>query len=196
MTARPLPPAFYARDTVVVAKALLGQLLVSTVGGRRCLARIVETEAYVGPHDPACHAAGWRRTARTETLYGAPGRAYVYFTYGMHWCLNVVTGPAGYPAAVLVRAAVPLEGLPAMRRRRGPVADLLLAAGPARLTQALGIDRRFDGHDLAARPLWIAAGRPVPARRVATGPRIGIRVAVDWPLRFWVRDDPFVSRRR
>jgi DNA-3-methyladenine glycosylase len=191
---RPLPPGFYARDTVVVAKALLGQLLVSEVGGRRCLARIVETEAYVGPHDPACHAAGWRRTPRTEVLYGPPGLAYVYFTYGMHWCVNVVTEPVGYPAAVLLRAVEPLEGLATMRRRRGRVHDLVLAAGPARLTQALGIDRRLYGHPLTTPPLWIAPGRPVPARRVAEGPRIGIRVAADWPLRFYVRDSPFVSR--
>jgi DNA-3-methyladenine glycosylase len=193
---RPLPPGFYARDTVVVAKALLGQLLVSAVGHRRCLARIVETEAYVGPHDPACHAAGWRRTPRNEVLYGPPGLAYVYFTYGMHWCLNVVTEPEGYPAAVLLRAAEPLEGLGAMRRRRGRVPDLLLAAGPARLTQALGIDRRLNGHDLASGPLWIAAGRSVAARQVVAGPRIGIRVATDWKLRFSIRDDPFVSRPR
>jgi len=196
VTPRPLPPAFFARDTVVVAQALLGQLLVSVVGGRRCLARIVETEAYVGPHDPACHAAGWRRTPRNEALYGPPGRAYVYFTYGMHWCVNVVTEPRGYPAAVLLRAAEPLAGLPAMRRRRGGVEDAVLAAGPARLTQALGIDRRLDGHDLAARPLWIAAGSRVPQRRIVAGPRIGIRVATDWKLRFWVADSPFVSRPR
>jgi DNA-3-methyladenine glycosylase len=193
---RPLPRAFYARDTVVVAKALLGQLLVSVVGGRRCLARIVETEAYVGPDDPACHAAGWRRTARNEVLYGPPGLAYVYFTYGMHWCVNVVTEPEGYPAAVLLRAAEPLVGLATMRRRRGDVPDLALAAGPARLTQALGIDRRLNGHRLGSRPLWIAAGRPVPARQVVAGPRIGIRVAADWKLRFYVRDDRFVSRPR
>jgi len=193
---RPLPLGFYARDTVVVAQALLGQLLVSAVGGRRCLARIVETEAYVGPHDPACHAAGWRRTPRNEVLYGPPGFAYVYFTYGMHWCVNVVTEPAGYPAAVLLRAAEPLEGLATMRRRRGRVPDLVLAAGPARLTQALGIDRRLNGHRLASRPLWIAAGRPVASRQVVAGPRIGIRVAADWKLRFYVRDSPFVSRPR
>ena len=196
MTPRPLPPAFYARDTVVVARALLGQLLVSVVGGRRCLARIVETEAYVGPHDPACHAAGWRRTPRNEALYGPPGHAYVYFTYGMHWCVNVVTGPPGYPAAVLLRAAEPLAGLPAMRRRRGTADDRTLAAGPARLTQALGIDRRLDGHDLRARPLWVAAGESVPRRRIAAGPRIGIRVATDWPLRFWVAGSPFASPPR
>ena len=196
MSLRPLPLGFYARDTVVVAQALLGQLLVSAVGGRRCLARIVETEAYVGPHDPACHAAGWRRTPRNEVLYGPPGFAYVYFTYGMHWCVNVVTEPAGYPAAVLLRAAEPLEGLATMRRRRGRVPDLVLAAGPARLTQALGIDRRLNGHRLASRPLWIAAGRPVASRQVVAGPRIGIRVAADWKLRFYVRDSPFVSRPR
>ncbi len=196
MNLRPLPPGFYARDTVVVAKALLGQLLVSVVGGRRCLARIVETEAYVGPHDPACHAAGWRRTPRNEVLYGPPGLAYVYFTYGMHWCVNVVTEPEGYPAAVLLRAAEPLEGLATMRRRRGRVPDLALAAGPARLTQALGIDRRLNGHRLASRPLWIAAGEAAPARQVVAGPRVGIRVAADWKLRFYVRDNPFVSRPR
>ncbi|HXY67948.1 MAG TPA: DNA-3-methyladenine glycosylase [Gemmatimonadales bacterium] len=196
MSARPLPPAFFARDTAAVARALLGQLLVSSVGGRRCLARIVETEAYVGPHDPACHAAGWRRTPRNEALYGPPGLAYVYFTYGMHWCVNVVTEREGYPAAVLLRAAEPLRGLAAMRERRGPVPDVALASGPARLTQALGIDRRLDGHRLGERPLWIAAGPRVPPRRVAAGPRIGIRVAKDWPLRFWIRDDPFVSRAR
>ena len=196
MSARPLPPAFFARDTAAVARALLGQLLVSSVGGRRCLARIVETEAYVGPHDPACHAAGWRRTPRNEALYGPPGLAYVYFTYGMHWCVNVVTEREGYPAAVLLRAAQPLRGLAAMRERRGPVPDVALASGPARLTQALGIDRRLDGHRLGERPLWIAAGPRVPPRRVAAGPRIGIRVAKDWPLRFWIRDDPFVSRAR
>jgi len=193
VSARPLPPEFYARDTAAVARALLGQLLVSSIGGRRCLARIVETEAYVGPHDPACHAAGWRRTPRTEVMYGPPGVAYVYFTYGMHWCLNVVTGREGYPAAVLLRAAEPLRGLTAMRERRGPVPDRALASGPARLTEALGIDRRMYGQPLCERPLWIAAGERVPPRRIVVGPRIGIRLAADWPLRFHVRDNPFVS---
>ena len=194
MTPRPLPPRFYARDTALVARGLLGRLLISTVGGRRCVARIVETEAYVGPHDPACHAALWRRTPRNEVLYGEPGLAYVYFTYGMHWCANVVTEREGFPAAVLLRALEPLEGLPAMRRRRGLAPAELLAAGPARLTQALGIDRRLNGHRLTEPPLWIAAGRPVAPRRIAVAPRIGIRAAADWPLRFYVRDCPFVSR--
>ena len=194
MSPRPLPTEYYARDTVVVAKALLGQLLVSVVGGRRCLARIVETEAYVGPHDPACHAAGWRRTARNDVLYGPPGLAYVYFTYGMHWCANVVTEREGFPAAVLLRAAEPLEGLTVMRRRRGGVRDAALAAGPARLTQALGIDRSLNGHRLTERPLWIAEGARVARRQVAVATRVGIRVATDWKLRFYIRDNPFVSR--
>jgi DNA-3-methyladenine glycosylase len=194
VTPRPLPLRFYARDTVRVARGLLGRLLVSTVGGRRCVGRIVETEAYVGPHDPACHAALWRRTPRNEALYGEPGLAYVYFTYGMHWCANVVTEREGFPAAVLLRAVEPLEGLVTMRRRRGASPAELLAAGPARLTRALGIDRRLDGHRLSEPPLWIAAGRPVAARRIAVGPRIGLRVAADWKLRFYVKDSPFVSR--
>jgi len=194
VTPRPLPLRFYARDTVQVAKGLLGRLLVSTIGGRRCVARIVETEAYVGPHDPACHAAGWRRTPRNEVLYGEPGLAYVYFTYGMHWCVNVVTEREGFPAAVLLRALEPLEGLATMRHRRRRSASAPLAAGPARLTQALGIDRRLNGHRLTEPPLWITAGRRVAQERVMVGPRIGIREAADWPLRFYVRDNPFVSR--
>jgi len=196
VTPRPLPLRFYARDTVQVARGLLGRLLVSTVGGRRCVARIVETEAYVGPHDPACHAAAWRRTPRNEVLYGEPGLAYVYFTYGMHWCVNVVTEREGFPAAVLLRALEPLEGLTTMRRRRRTSAAVTLAAGPARLTQALGIDRRLNGHRLTEPPLWIAAGRRVAPGRVVTGPRIGIRVAADWKLRFCIRDNLCVSRPR
>jgi len=196
VTPRPLPLRFYARDTVQVARGLLGRLLISTVGGRRCVARIVETEAYVGPHDPACHAAQWRRTPRNEVLYGEPGLAYVYFTYGMHWCVNVVTEREGFPAAVLLRALEPLEGLATMRRRRRASAAELLAAGPARLTKALGIDRSLNGHRLTEPPLWIAAGARVAPRRVVVGPRIGIRVAADWRLRFYVRDNPCVSRPR
>jgi DNA-3-methyladenine glycosylase len=117
----------------------------------------------------------------------------VYFTYGMHWCANVVTEREGFPAAVLLRAAEPLEGLSEMRRRRGRVRDRDLAAGPARLTQALGIDRRLNGHRLTGRPVWIAAGEPVAPRRVVAAPRVGIRAATDWQLRFYVRDSPFVS---
>ena len=190
-----LPPSFFARDAASVARDLLGRLLVSTVGGRRCVVRIVETEAYLGPGDPASHAAGGRRTPRTEVMYGTPGLAYVYFTYGMHWCFNVVTDRVGVPGAVLVRAGEPLAGLAAMRARRGTVDDRLLAAGPARLAQALGIGRAQNGHPLDRPPLWLEPGVPVPARRRTRAVRVGIRVATDWPLRFFERDNPHVSRR-
>jgi DNA-3-methyladenine glycosylase len=191
----PLPARFYARSAIAVARDLLGRLLVSRIGGRRCAARIVEVEAYTGPRDPASHAARWHRSPRNEAMYGPPGRAYVYFTYGMHWCFNVVTGREGYPSAVLVRALEPVDGLALMRRRRRTEDDRLLTSGPARVTEALGITRAHDGHPLDRAPLWIAAGEPVPRalRRRAT--RIGIRHATHRKLRFYVAGSPFVSGR-
>jgi DNA-3-methyladenine glycosylase len=189
-----LTPRFYARPTAVVARRLLGQLVVSSVGGRRTAGRIVETEAYVGPHDPACHAFGHRRTARTATLYGCPGTAYVYFTYGMHWCLNAVTEPEGFPAAVLIRALEPVAGVAVMRRRRAGAPDRLLCAGPARLCAALGVTGALNGVSLTRGPLRIVRD---PARHrvaVAVSTRIGVARAADWPLRFLVVDSPWVSR--
>ena len=194
MTAGVLPAAFYARPTAEVARRLLGRLLISTVGGRRAVGRIVETEAYIGPHDPACHAFGHRRTQRTETLYGPPGTAYVYFTYGMHWCLNAVTEREGVPAAVLIRALEPLEGLPTMRRRRRTASDRELCSGPAKLCQALGVTGREDGVHLTRGRLRIV-GRPSRQRdAIIVTPRIGITRAVDWPLRFLIEGSPWVSR--
>ena len=171
---------------------------MSDVGGRRAVGRIVETEAYVGPHDPACHAYGGRRTARTENLYGPPGTAYIYFTYGMHWCLNAVTEAVDYPAAVLIRALEPVEGLDVMRRRRGGAPDPLLCAGPARLCAALGVTGTLNGTSLATRPLRIVRdngprGRPL---RIKTTARVGITRAVDWPLRFLVADSRWISSAR
>lgn len=192
----PLRPAFYDRPTERVARDLLGCIIETVVEGDRCRARIVETEAYLGEHDPACHAAVGR-TARTEVLYGSPGLAYVYFVYGMHWCANAVTRRAGLPSAVLIRAAEPVEGIDVMRRRRGGQhADRDLTSGPGRLCQAMGITG--DVHH--GRPLWvrglrILTGSRVPRARVAVTPRIGVNVAADWPLRFIVRDSPFVSAR-
>ena len=194
MRPRPLPAAFFARDVVSVARDLLGRILVSDVGGSRCAVRIVETEAYLGPHDPASHAWRWRRSPRNESMYGPPGHAYVYFTYGMHWCFNVVTGRAGFPSAVLVRAGEPLEGEETMRRRRGVSDDRLLAAGPARLTEALGITRALDGHRLSESPLWLARGHAVPASRRRRSARIGVTRARERLLRFCVKDNPYVSK--
>jgi len=190
---RPLAARFYARDTLVVARALVGQILVSDVGGRRTAGRIVETEAYLGPHDPACHAWGGRRTPRLEALYGPPGTAYIYFTYGMHWCLNAVTEARDYPAAVLIRALEPLEGLSLMRRRRGGLADRVLCAGPARLCQALGVTGRLDGTGLQRGGLRIVDNKARRDRILVT-PRIGVSRAADWPLRFCVAGSPWLSR--
>lgn len=166
---------------------------MSRIRGREAVGRIVETEAYIGPHDPACHAYGHRRTERTETLYGPPGTAYVYFTYGMHWCLNAVTERVDYPAAVLIRALEPLDGIALMRRRRGRVPDRALCAGPARLCEALGITGRQNGESLERGAVRILPGGRTRLR-VAVTPRIGITAARDWPLRFVIADSGWLSR--
>lgn len=179
----------------MVARRLLGHLLVSELGGRRTVGRIVETEAYVGPDDPACHAWNGRRSPMVESLYGPPGTAYVYFTYGMHWCMNAVTRREGLPSAVLLRALEPLEGLEAMRKRRGKgIPDGRLCAGPAMLCQALGVTGRQDGKSLAAGSLRILRDPRLPRFKVGVGPRIGITRAVDWPLRFWIAGSEWTSR--
>lgn len=173
--------------------------LVSRVGGVETVGRIVETEAYVGPHDDASHAAARiGRTARNASMYGTPGTAYVYRIYGIHWCLNIVTDANDYPAAVLIRALEPLEGLEHMRRRRArsdrPIADRGLCSGPGRLADALGVTGMLDAHPLDRVPLWLREGDPVPASRIVAGPRIGVTRAVDWPLRFCEGGSPWLSR--
>jgi DNA-3-methyladenine glycosylase len=190
---RPLSRRFYARPSPVVARDLLGRLLVRRLDGEVLVARIVETEAYQ-EDDPASHSfAG--RTARNDVLFGPGGFLYVYFTYGMHFCMNVVTGRSGEGSAVLLRAAAPLSGQAVMARRRGVSSDRLLCAGPARLTQAFGVARAQNGLDLVGGgDLWLAAGRLALDGDVGTGPRIGIRRATDVPWRFWVAGSPFVSR--
>jgi DNA-3-methyladenine glycosylase len=172
----------------------LGHIVVSGEGRRRVSGRIVETEAYTGPDDPACHAWRHRRSPTVESLYGPPGTVYVYFTYGMHWCMNAVTGRAGYPAAVLLRALEPIDGLGLMSRRRGGVPDRRLCAGPAMLCQALGVTGAQDGGSLVGGPVRIERNPDRGRPRVAEGPRIGISRAVGRPLRFWIADSPWVSR--
>lgn len=196
MTRRPLPAAFYARETELVARELLGMVLECIVRGVRCSGRIVETEAYIGEEDLACHAAAGR-TARTEVLYGPPGRAYVYFIYGIHWCVNAVTRRAGLPSAVLIRALEPMEGIDAMRRRRHGRPDRELTNGPGKLCEALGITGpAHHGVSLISSPLRILSGDPVPDSDVAVTPRIGISKAADDPLRWIVRSSPFVSMKK
>ena len=179
-----------------MARDLLGRIIETRIDGVRCRARIVETEAYIGEHDPACHAAAGR-TPRTDVLYGRPGLAYVYFVYGMHWCVNAVTRRAGLPSAVLIRAAEPLEGIEQMSERRLGVRRVLdLTSGPGRLCQAMGITGpAHHGQSLQRSTLRILAGTRAARGTIAITPRIGVREAADWPLRFLIRDNPFVSAR-
>jgi len=184
-----LPRRFYARDAVVVARALLGMHLAFRRPAGLAVGRIVETEAYQGPDDLAAHSAGGRRTARTEIMYGLAGHAYVYFIYGVWNCLNVVTATAGTPHAVLLRALEPVSGFDAP------------CWGPGLLCRALGIDRRHNGLDLCGPDpgeltLWLEAPQDPRPLRTATGPRIGVDYAGDWaqrPWRFYDRDSPYVS---
>ena len=164
------------------------------MGGRRTAGRIVEVEAYVGPHDPAAHGYGGRRTERNGSMFGPPGTAYVYRSYGVHWCINVVTEREGEPCAVLVRALEPVVGIPTMERRRGKSDARALCSGPGKLCQALGITREQDGHDLGRGPLRLLRPRRRGRLEIAAGPRIGITRAADWPLRFYVAGSPWLSR--
>lgn len=186
----PLPAAFYDREPDRVARELLGAVLSLDDGHGEVSGRIVETEAYLGPHDPASHSAVGR-TPRTWHMFGPPGTAYVYFIYGMHWCVNAVTREEGYGSAVLIRALTPLAGLDRMRLRRPKARrDADLCNGPGKLCAALGIDRAFDGASLTGgSALTVCAGEAVPDAQVLVTPRIGISKAVEWPLRFVVRGD-------
>lgn len=192
--ASPFPPAFYDRPTALVARDLLGAVLECRAeDGVVARGRIVEVEAYLGPHDAACHAAVGL-TRRNHNLHGPPGVAYVYRIYGLHWCVNAVTREAGHGSAVLVRALEPLEGIESMRARRGGAPDRELANGPGKLCQALGIGGAHDGLRLDRGPLRLRPGTPVLDAHVVVTPRVGITRAAEWPLRFCVAGDPHVSR--
>ncbi len=193
-----LPREFYDRPATAVARDLLGALLVREIDGQRVSGLIVETEAYTGLDDMASHGRK-HRTPRNTIMYGAPGHAYVYFTYGMHWLLNVVCEPQDHPAAVLLRAIDPQEGQSIMAANRPGRPPRDWTRGPARLAQALGVAGEQNGLDLTGkRDLWIEAGPPVPDEQVRTGPRIGLGSVVEpWlsmPWRWWVADNPNVSR--
>jgi DNA-3-methyladenine glycosylase len=189
----PLATQFYDRPTELVARELLGTVLECSTPDGVTRGRIVETEAYLGPDDPACHAAAGL-TARTRHLFGPPGLAYVYFIYGMYWCFNAVTREQGHGAAVLVRAVHPLDGLDLMRERRPKVRkDRDLTNGPGKLCMAMAIDGSMSGTSLRNGPIVIRAGAPVADADVEVTPRVGITQAASWPLRYLVRDDPFVS---
>jgi DNA-3-methyladenine glycosylase len=186
-----LPRRFYARPATEVARALLGKILVH--GG--VSARIVETEAYLGLADEAAHA--WRgRTPRTEVIFGPPGHAYVYLIYGIHDCLNVVAEPEGSAGCVLIRAAEPVTGLPAMKLQRMVDRVEDLANGPGKLTRALGITLRHNGADLTRGRLTVREPQREQAFEISVSPRIGITKNIDWPLRFFIAGNRFVSGKK
>lgn len=202
MKSQTLKRDFYTRaDTLRVARELLGKrLVVPSETGERVSARIVEVEAYLGVEDRAAHSYGGRRTRRTETMYAVGGTAYVFFVYGMHHQFNVVTGPAGLPHAVLIRAVEPEEGIELMRARRPVSKERELTSGPGKLCRALGIDLSFDGQDLTeGGRVWLEeTGVKLKPAQIANGPRIGVAYAAEdalKPWRFWVEGNVYVSRK-
>jgi DNA-3-methyladenine glycosylase len=189
-----LPVEFYERDTEIVAREMLGTVLECRTRDGLASGIIVETEAYLGEHDLACHAAAGR-TRRTEHLYGPPGISYVYFIYGMYWCFNAVTRAAGSPSAVLVRALEPLDGISLMHRRRPRIkSDVDLTNGPGKLCAALAITGTHTGIPLQRYPLVLRQGEAVADGKVEVTTRIGITKSADWPLRWIVAGNRFVSR--
>jgi DNA-3-methyladenine glycosylase len=192
---RRLPRAFYARPVLVVARELVGKVLVHRTSQGTAAGRIVETEAYRGPLDRAAHSFRGRRTARTEAMFGPAGHAYVFFVYGMHWNFNVVTGRVGEPHAVLIRALEPVVGLELMAERRKLAPERIeLTNGPGKVCQALGITGSHYGIDLCEEPLFLTEGE---AGRVLRSPRVGVDYAGAWaqrPWRFFEADNAYVSR--
>lgn len=190
-----LPPAFYTRSPLLAAPDLLGCLLVREWAGERLAGRIVEVEAYLGASDAASHAHRGP-TDRNRVMFGRAGHAYVYFIYGMHFCLNAVTGQEGEASAVLIRALEPISGIETMRKQRGQQAVRALCNGPGKLCRALAIDRALNGHDLTlGTALWLESGPPT-SEAICTGPRVGVRGdnhALAAPWRFWLAANPHVS---
>lgn len=186
--------SFYDRPTVHVARDLLGMVLVRQLFDDTVSGRIVEVEAYTGQTDPGSHAYRGR-TRRTEVMFGPPGYLYVYFTYGMHFCMNVVTEAPGIAGAVLLRAAQPLLGVHVMERRRGPRALVDLCNGPAKLCQAFAITRDQNGADLEGDDIWIEDDGAAPGT-VAVTSRVGLSAGRELPLRFYLADSQFVSPGR
>jgi DNA-3-methyladenine glycosylase len=194
-TTRPFNPALL-NDPLSGARHLLGAILVRTLSdGTQLIGRIVETEAY-HEADPASHTFRGKGS-RNLAMFGPPGHAYIYLSYGMHWCFNVTAGQDGKGAGILIRAVEPLEGIEVMRQlRRGITHTTQLTNGPGKVGQALAIDKSLYGHDLSKPPLQLLEGPKVKPDDIITGPRIGISQAVDELLRFYVRDNPYVSRKK
>jgi DNA-3-methyladenine glycosylase len=195
-----IPRSFFLQPTLSVARDMLGMRLVAAKGGRRVSGIIMETEAYIGREDLGCHASRGGRTRRNAVMFGPPGHTYVYFTYGMHWMLNLVTEKTDFPAAVLVRAMIPAEGREAMRRRRK--CRLPIAGGPAMLCQALQIDGRWNGYDLCEKrsQLFLERAFRISEESVTIGPRVGLNTVPEpWksmPWRFRIAPETVSSLER
>jgi DNA-3-methyladenine glycosylase len=193
-----LPRSFYSRPALDVASDLIGKVLVRNVNRRKLAGKIVETEAYAGPHDLACHASKGH-TPRTSIMFGPPGFAYVYMIYGFYFCLNAVTEPEGYPAAVLIRAVEPLDNVEYMRKlRKNPADERNIASGPGKLCMAMAIDKKLNGSDLTNGILWVE-DRKLETGPIDVSPRVGVDYAGEFrdkPWRFFVRGNPHVSRVR
>ena len=190
-----LPRSFYQQPTIEVARQLLGKYLVRKHPDGTTIGRIVESEAYIGPEDKACHASRGR-TPRTEIMFGRAGHAYIYLIYGFHYMLNIVTEKEDFPAAVLIRAVEPLEGIQLMQARRRTEKLHNLESGPGKLCEAFAIDRKLNGDDICGKILYVE-DRGEPASKIIAAPRIGVDYAGKWklkPWRFLVRGNAFVSR--
>lgn len=197
MKFKKLPRSFYLRPTLIVAKDLLGKHLCRRIGKTLLIGKIVEVEAYLGVEDPASHAYRGL-TKRNEVMFGKGGHLYVYFTYGMHYCCNVVTEEAGTPGAVLLRAVEPVGGIDVMRKKRKctmeTIADRKLTNGPAKICKAFGIARKENGTDLLGDEIFIAEGESTAKSAIVAATRIGIRQAMEKEWRFYVKGSEFVSR--
>ena len=193
---KPLPRSFYLRPTLQVARSLLGKYIVRKFNRKVLVGKIVEVEAYVGPKDPASHAY-IGMTERNKVMFGDGGHAYVYFTYGMHYCFNVVTERAGYPAAVLIRAVEPIEGINVMRMNRGFTEldrdERNLTNGPAKFCETFGIRREMNGTDLTRDELFLTKGKDIPRSKIGSSKRVGIRNGKEKNWRFFVKGNKFVS---
>jgi DNA-3-methyladenine glycosylase len=192
---------FYERDTITVAKDLLGKILVHESSQGTTTGRIVETEAYRGPEDQAAHSSGGRRTPRNEIMFGQKGHAYVYFIYGLYYCFNITAGNiAGKPEAVLLRALEPIEGKKIMAKRRGAIAEkpIKLTSGPSRLCMAMGISKAQNKTDMTAPPLYIRDAPTIPEGDIMEAERVGVDYAGEWknkPWRFYIKESSFVSKK-
>jgi DNA-3-methyladenine glycosylase len=184
---------YYLQPTLEIARDLLGKIIVRRYRGKFIAGRIVETEAYIGEDDPACHASVGM-TKRNRVMYLAGGHAYVYFTYGMHYCFNVVTEEEGFPAAVLIRAVEPVYGIDLMKKNRGLSSIFSLTNGPAKFCEAFGIDLKFNGESLLGNRIFIIESQDREKFEVRQSPRIGVKTGLDKKWRFFIKDNPYVSK--